>query len=256
MPFQLESDVGTSVRCRCSRSQHQISGVVFLQTKRENSLCCLCVGGQQGLPGKLRQLLLPWPSSSVQEPVGEAVCLQEAKYLFLPKWYQRSFLCLSRNGAANDSRTQLLFTLQLLVVLLWRGLVNCTASFEDSETAPAVSLLSPSVTCSFAGSVPLQTSVKMTLNDNHIPSSLLLLEAAALAVCAALASYKTQPTPRKKNPNKKPAQQHKTLDLSLLLPAAWLIPAAPLQLRGGWDSAETVWHHPETSECFSPLLCR
>lgn len=55
------------------------------------------------MPGKLRQLLLPWPSSSVQEPVGEAVCLQEAKYLFLPKWYQRSFLCLSRNGAANKA---------------------------------------------------------------------------------------------------------------------------------------------------------
>lgn len=73
--------------------------------------------------------------------------------------------------------------------------MNCTAPFEDSETAPAVSLVSPSVTCSSAGSVPLQTSVRMTLNDNHIPSNLLLLEAAALAVCATLASYKTQPNP-------------------------------------------------------------
>lgn len=32
-----------------------------------------------------------------------------------------------------------------------------------------LSPLSPSVTCSFAGPVPLQTSVKMTLNDKYIP---------------------------------------------------------------------------------------
>lgn len=65
----------------------------------------------------------------------------------------------------------------------------------------------------------------------------LLLAAAAFAVCATLASYKTQPNSLKKNPNKKPTQQQKkTLNLSFLLqtepscsPAAW----------GHWDSANS-----------------
>lgn len=66
MPFQLKSDVGTSVHCRRSRSQHQITGVVFLQTKRENSLCCLVVCGRA--PG------LAWEAEAVTASMAKQFC--------------------------------------------------------------------------------------------------------------------------------------------------------------------------------------
>lgn len=69
-------------------------------------MLCLAVCGRARRLAWEAETLLPWPNSSVQEPVVEAICPWEAKYLFLQKLYQRSFLCLSRKGAAHKAVEQ------------------------------------------------------------------------------------------------------------------------------------------------------
>lgn len=67
MPFPLKSGVGTSVHCRCSRSQQSdISGVVFLQTEGKQFVPCLAVCG--------RAQRLAWEAEAVAASMAKLFC--------------------------------------------------------------------------------------------------------------------------------------------------------------------------------------
>lgn len=140
MPSQLKSGVGTFVHCRCSRNQQSdICGVVFLQTKRENSLCpaWLCVGGHKG-----------WEAEAVAASMAKQFCsgtcgrgsLSVGSKISVPTNTAPEELSMplqkwSCSQAAGHGLRSVAFCFTMLL-LLWRGLVTCTAFSEDTETAP------------------------------------------------------------------------------------------------------------------------
>lgn len=127
MPSQVKSDVGTSVHCRCSRSQQsEISGVVFLQTKGKQFVLCLVVCGKA--PG------LAWETEAVAASMAKQFCsgtcgrgsLSVGSKISVPTEMVPEELSLplqawSSNWAEEHELSSDLFTLELLVVLLWRG---------------------------------------------------------------------------------------------------------------------------------------